>query len=223
VFTCDGARHAVEVTELHQYLDVQGQEESRAKFDEAVRAICEHCEKELGSTLDRTILVAISSPVTDGQLKSLQDCILSYARSGNRDKEYLFGRDDCSIESMSAGSPVICPFVIPASSSRIPGTQTITADIQARTDYALDRILSAKLPRLKAVKGFSEKVLIIWPEDPYCKVKHVERSLRNSQKAVEVRTILTKLLFVHRFHVRRFPDLPDISDSEGPCLEEVQW
>lgn len=51
VFYCDGVRHAVEVTELHQYLDVQGEEESRTKWDEAVADICERCQKELGPTL----------------------------------------------------------------------------------------------------------------------------------------------------------------------------
>lgn len=195
VFTCDGVSHAVEVTELHVYLDAQGKVESRAKFDNTIRDICERCEKELGPTLDRTINVVISSPLTNNQLKSLDVCILSYARSGNRDKETLFGRDDCWLESR-IGEPSIVGFVIPAAESTIPDSDTLSSDIQARTDDAVERRLCAKRSRMEALGHFPERVLILYSTDPLCRAKHAKSALLRYKESAKS---LTKIFFLRPF------------------------
>lgn len=221
VFTCDEVGHAVEVTELHQYLDVQGKEMSRAHDDEAIEDICESCEKELGPALHRTVSVVVSSPLGKGELQSLRDMILSYVREDKEETEWLFVRDDCWLESWVEDEPTIGAAVIPAAHSCIPGSRTLSINVQASTDYALDRILSAKLPRLKAFSQFPERVLIIYPRDPRCSRKHVQCSIRRyeQERKVLVRDTLTKVYFV-----RRFRDLlNDPSHSQRPSLEEVVW
>lgn len=195
VFTCDGVSHAVEVTELHQSLDVQGKEESRAKYDNTVAAICERCEEVLGRILDREIHVVINSPVTDAQLKSLTIIILSYAKSGNRDKETLFGRDDCWLESW-IGEPSIVEYVIPAAESTIPDSDTLSIDIQASTDYAVERRLCAKRSRMEALGHFPERVLIIYSTDRRCRAKHVKSALLRYKGSAKS---LTKVFFLRPF------------------------
>lgn len=196
VFTCDGVSHAVEVTELHQYLDVQGKAESRTKYDNAVADICERCEKALGPTLDREIRVAIDSPVTDDQLKSLSTCILSYAKSGNRGKETLFGRDDCWLRSYDDGEPGICAMVIPAAESTIPSSGTLSSDIQAGTDDAIKRTLCAKRALMEALGHFPERVLILYSTDSRCHAKHVKSALLRYKGSAKS---LTKIFFLRPF------------------------
>lgn len=198
VFTCDGVSHAVEVTELHQYLDVQGKTESRTKYDNTVAAICERCEEALGRTLNREIHVVINSPVTDAQLKSLPTCILSYAESGNRDKETLFGRDDCWLESRADDEPGICAMVVPAAESTVPGSDTLSSNIQARTDQAVGRILCAKRSLMEALGHFPfpERVLIIYSTDPHFRAKHVRSALLRYKGSAKS---LTKIFFLRPF------------------------
>ena len=47
-------------------------------------------------------------------------------------------------------------------SARIPGTDTMLADVEATLKYALGRILEAKLRRLKNITGYQRKLLVIW-------------------------------------------------------------
>ncbi|MBI2305635.1 MAG: hypothetical protein HYU86_12925 [Chloroflexi bacterium] len=202
VFTCDGEKHAVEVTELHEYLDVYGEEESRKAFDESIRMICERSEKEFSpklKTLNRSINVVISTPTTEGELRSLRGCILSYVDSGAMETEQLFGRDDCQLTSFPDDDPVIVPMTIPSAASNIPGTETISADIQARTDYALNRILCAKLPRMEKLSHFSEKVLIVYSMDPLISLRHVTRAVEEYVRRGGTKRILTKMFFIRPF------------------------
>src|SRR5260370_39733105 len=47
-------------------------------------------------------------------------------------------------------------------SARTPGTDSMVADVGAPLEYAVGRILEAKLARLRTVKGYQRNLLLIW-------------------------------------------------------------
>lgn len=212
VFTCDGVKHAVEVTELHEYLDDGlSQGDSREAFERPIIEICNNLEKQLAPTLDRFVCVCISFPLTKGELNSLRRSILSYVNRDIEEREPLFGRDDCWLESSADDNPGIEPILIPSASSTVPGSKKTSANIQASIDYAVGRILSDKLPRFKALGYFHEKVLMIYSNDSRCSLEHIQRSLCKNK---EVSRILTKAFLLNPWH-----DLRDTVDSK--VLNEI--
>jgi hypothetical protein len=177
VFKCDGERHAVEVTELHQYIDSEGQEKSRIGFEEAINQICKKAEKELYSNLDRRIDVVISYPLDTEEIKSLYDEILNYVEHFKEKEKILFGRANCWITYSEKDEPGIYANMIPSGYSETPGTKTTTADIQNSINHAINRILYAKIPRLEKLENYDEKVLIIFSMHYFGSVERVQQAI----------------------------------------------
>lgn len=193
VCICNGEEHAVEVTELHQYLDQEGRDKSRRAAEEKIIRICQEVEKKLGANLDRIIKVCINFPLKQDELDMLPNDIWSYAMRHTSGKMTLFGRHNCWLEAEESKGSGIEPCLIPAPNSDIPGTHKKSFDIQANINHAVKRILKKKLPVLERFDSFSERVLIIFSIYPFATVENIQHSLA---KCNFMRDIITKLFLV---------------------------
>lgn len=69
--------------------------------------------------------------------------------------------------------------------TNLPKGPEIVANIQAIIDYAIDRILSAKIPRLIALAGYNKRVLVVVLEYFFADEENVSKSMARHKKALD--------------------------------------
>lgn len=184
VFSYDDEKHAVEVTELHEYIEHNKKEIERLTILHSIDNICQKAAKKLGSELNRRINVVITYPLEKGYLSSLYKEIINYVNQGTNLEKKLFSKENCWI-SGEGQVPEITAYMAPSAKAIIPGTEKMSADIQANIDYAVKRVLDAKVPRLTVLKNFNKRVLIIYSNHLFGSADRVQDSINKNMEQIE--------------------------------------
>lgn len=180
----------VEVTGLFQYADWDGKESNRNNIEAPIERLCERLKSQLPPSTTTGYVIFGSGP-HEADLPKIESRALEHIRSGRTDQEFLdFPESFATFEHIlkkNPGDPRLSAsvekmakehsrFSIAAitkpiqvvwgamldGSARIPGTDKMLADINATLEYALERILKKKLPRLKKLTGYRRKLLVVW-------------------------------------------------------------
>jgi len=184
---------AVEVTGIFEYFEADGAEKTRLFFERALHRLIKKINTDFDGQLQRGYFLSVEGPLAPAVFRALENRILEYVRSGCTDDTALDWpeakasaslqikpekRNDPQVQRIIdvmaqdlvrvriKGQPgmqeiVLASGIAPLAS--IPGTATSYSDVRANLDYALDRVLAAKLPRLQPLSGqYDKRVLLIW-------------------------------------------------------------
>jgi hypothetical protein len=182
-------RWGVEVTSLFQYVDWEGKEGNRKNIEVPLQRLCELLKAHVPKSV--TGYLIFGSGPHDADMRAIAERAVDYIRSGRTEPEFLDlpeaaekfrhilkNRPDdprliasvqklaeenahFSIRAITKPAQVVWGAMLQGS-AKIPNTDTMGADVGATLEYALGRILDAKLPRLKNVNGYERKLLLIW-------------------------------------------------------------
>jgi hypothetical protein len=183
---------AVEVTGLFQYVDWNGEEKNIRNVQAPLHRLSERLKKALPERTIVAYVVSASGPF-DSDLKDIEQRAVDYIKSGKTEREYLdLAQAVAEIEDSLTADPADpriraivtgvaernARFTIQAitkpmkvswvagldGTARTPDGQAMIADVMATLRSGVQRILDAKLPRMKALTGFQRRMLLIWSD-----------------------------------------------------------
>lgn len=176
VFLVGKERWAVEETQLHQYIQLRGDAVSRLAVDRPLEAMCER----IAGTKPRAntdYVVSVFGPVNEC-LVDIEKAAVEYIRSGETEPRDLDDNGRARIIGLTRPAKVTWMVGIDAS-VRAGDGKSLGADIRANVQFAVDRIMEAKLPRLRALGGYDKKILIISNGYLFADAECVAVALRN--------------------------------------------
>ena len=190
VFEVENRGHwAVEVTELHQYLQMGDKTESRATVTEPLLKMCERVQAMVFGDLNKQYLIDGLGPVTKPPLRDIEKRAAAYIRSGRTDEQTLDDHGNIRIRTIT--SPVRVGWMIGLDATAPGPTGSLSADVRSNLEFALDRVLSAKLPVLATLTGYSRRILLIWRDYLFAEPEMLKDILAtHSLTADKVDTIL---------------------------------
>jgi hypothetical protein len=166
---------AVEVTRLPHFLeDSEGDIEVIVPLN-TIDKICSDAKKLLGNKLKKNIYVYVTPPLNKKQ--QLLNEIVSFAEKDYSGKINLLCRKNCYIISKE-GTPDINMFLLWPRSEKRSKTKLNSPIILDKITYSIENRLNAKLPILKKLSDFDERILIIYNE-------HIFGDLNNVQRAID--------------------------------------
>ena len=177
---------AVEVTRLFQYVDWKGKEQNSRGLEALIDDLCSRLSAVVPDQAASGYRLCVSGPFDLDFLKIVEQRAIAYVKSGKTDEEYLdfpegakeywalLSNPDCKEigEQLAQGH---CHFSIYAcpetkkvqsttwfhASALTPDGEESAGNIRAVLDYTIRRILDAKVPRLKTLTGYQQKLLVI--------------------------------------------------------------
>jgi hypothetical protein len=163
-FEIDGdGRWGVEVTELHQYFEKAGAEESRAAVDRPLIHMCERIRSQVKDQENSHYLLSVNGPIETPSPREIEERAVRYIRSGSREEQVLDEKGLVRIRAIT--SPVRVSYLVGLDpEARNADGLTLTANIRATLEYALNRVLAEKLPILRELSEYDRRVLLIWSQ-----------------------------------------------------------
>lgn len=180
LFKVGSERWAVEATELHQYIDNNGEETSRLGVEKSLERMCEQIQAQAHPRVNKKYLIFASGPVNTS-LVEIQNRALAYIKSGKTEREAL------DAEAIDEPNPEIAAIkrrgaehqahvFIEAQTTPVPivygiglggatlgaDQENLAADLEATLRYAVDRMLQHKLPKLATLGGYDRRILLVW-------------------------------------------------------------
>lgn len=183
-------RWGVEVTGLFQYVDWDGEEGNRKNIEVPLQRMCERLKARVPASTTTGYLIFGSGP-HEADMRNIEQRAVDYIGSGRTGREFLdlpeaaekfkhilneHPDDPRLIASVQKLAEENAHFSISAitkpvqvvwgamlqGAARIPNIDKMVADVGATLEYAIGRILDAKLPRIKNITGYRRKLLLIW-------------------------------------------------------------
>ena len=210
---------AVEVTGLFQYVDWNGEEKNIRNVQAPLHRLSQALNKALPEQVIVGYLMFGSGPF-DADLKDIEKRAVEYIKSGKTEREHLdleqaIARERASLVADPTDTRIAAivrsvaeskaRFTIQAltkpvkiswgagldGTARTPDGEGMIADIMATLRNSLQRILDAKLPRIKSVPGYQRKMLLIWSEYFYAEPERLREILQEKRLTThDVDTIL---------------------------------
>jgi hypothetical protein len=158
VFTVNSEQWAVEETQLHQYIQLRNKPESRQAIEEPLARMCERIKATAQPAANRDYIIGVFGPVEDRKLGDIEQAIVEHIRSGQLESKQV--ADSVRVEVVPRDARI--EYMIGLQTGVMAaGGEAISADVHANLEFALDRILDQKLPRLEKLGGFKRKILLI--------------------------------------------------------------
>jgi hypothetical protein len=175
-FTVEGEEHAIEVTELHQYIDVGG-ETSTLTVENYLLGLVKKIDNE---TAKRSLgyIVTLKGPITNTQARKILSEAKSHILASNSEILRIGENSECELTPLTNGDTGLRSIIIVNATTKTPDEKAILADIQGSIDYALGRILSEKVPRLAQFKSVKKRALVIVSEYPFADCENVYAGLQ---------------------------------------------
>jgi hypothetical protein len=162
VFEVNGLdQWAVEVTELRQYFDQNGEPNERTTIEQSLLRLCDKVRAEVSSELQRTYWLHANGPVVSPSPHIVGQRAIAYVRSGKTEEEVLDNHGRVRIKTFSS-PPRFVGTVGLDQSVRGGDGESLIADIHANHQFSLNRILEEKLPSLACLTMYQRRVLLIW-------------------------------------------------------------
>jgi hypothetical protein len=158
VFMVDSEQWAVEETQLHQYIQLRNKPESRQAIEEPLARMCERIRATAKPAANRDFIIAVLGPVEDKKLGDIEQAIVEHIRSGQLERKQV--ADSVNVEVVPSEARIEYMIGLRTGVKAADG-QAVAADIHANLDFALNRILDQKLPRLEKLEGFKRRILLI--------------------------------------------------------------
>ena len=178
VFTVDSEQWAVEETQLHQYIQLRNKPESRQAIEEPLASMCERIKAAAKPAANRDYIIAVFGPVEDKKLGDIEQAIVEHICSGQLASKQV--ADSVKVEVVLSEARI--EYMIGLHTGvKAAGGRAIAADIHANLEFALNRILDQKLPRLEKLEGFKRKILLITSAYLFAEPDHIRDILHSRQ------------------------------------------
>jgi hypothetical protein len=178
VFVVEGEKWAVEVTELHQYIDV-GREKSTITIEHRLLGLFRKIDRKTASR-SRGYVVSLKGPYTREQ----EQKILSEVKNHILDSgERLLG-GEYEVTPLKIGNTALEYTIMVDGTTRTPDGNIMIADIQESIDYALGRILSEKVIRLSQFALCKKRVLVMVSEYFFADCENVRIGLQKRSREI---------------------------------------
>jgi len=181
VFRADEATWGVEHTQLFQYVEGGNGELSRL---DVTKPLCDRLKEQL---LQETKGERKSSwrffllgPLNPKQLRAIKQAAKWAILKDDPSYFEDFQTDEVKLKRVQDDACTIYVICGLSASSRIPGSNRLTADIQGEIDYTISRILRQKGLRLEALSGYDKRVLLIDSEYFFADPANVAQAIRSS-------------------------------------------
>jgi len=161
VFLVEGEEHAVEVTELHQYIDA-GREKSTITIEHRLLRLVKKIDDETAKR-SRGYVVSLKGPLTESQERKILAKATDHILAAKDEPLQIGEKDECEV-TLKTGDKTLGSIIIVNGTAKTPDGNAMLADIQGSIDYALRRILKEKVPRLSQFKQSKKRVLVIVSE-----------------------------------------------------------
>ena len=157
-----GEEWGVEVTELHQYFEAPSGADSRASFDRPIRQLCERLRSKIGTGGSIKYVLDIRGPVGRLTPRDIERLVLDQVASEATGTWQLDSQGRVVLTAVS-GSPGSfgCRFMFEGA-TKGPGGRANSANITENVRFAVERILSAKAPRMQRVTEYDRRLLLVW-------------------------------------------------------------
>jgi hypothetical protein len=178
VFTVNSEQWAVEETQLHQYIQLRNKPESRQAIEEPLARMCERIRAAAKPAANRDYIIAVFGPVEDRKLGDIEQAVMEHIRSGQLASKQV--ADSVKVEVMPREARI--EYMIGLNTGVMAaGGQAISADVHANLEFALNRILDQKLPRLERLEGFKRRILLITSAYLFAEAGNVSDILHSRQ------------------------------------------
>lgn len=166
VFEVNGARWAVEVTELHDYVDA-GRPQSSLGLVAGLKKILDDIDRETAASRKSEYTIVLKGPISPQEVPEIKRQAINHIRENNRERLACGENEECEIFSEGGPGPRLnlIPFV--DGRARLPRSTNIHANIQATVDDAVSRILARKVPNLRHLCEFDKRVLCVLFQYPF--------------------------------------------------------
>ena len=162
VFSVEGEKHAVEVTELHQYVD-SGGEKSTITVEHRLFHLVNKIDRET-SKRNRGYIVFLKGPLTEDQEREILAKAKQHILASKAELFSIGEKKECEVTPNSGKDTALAWIIFVDGTAKNPDSDVMLADIQGSIDYALGRILKEKVPRLKQFASWEKRVLVIVSE-----------------------------------------------------------
>jgi len=180
-FIVNGEKWAVECTDLHQYIDVDGKAASRVGSDKRLEKLCENIRAKAKPGLNRRYIIGAFGPELEVEGKEIEKRALAYIESGKTEREALdileindpdpekagllrlVAEDQAKvhIHAVTAEVPITYFYGLDGSIKNADA-EHLAADIMETLRFALNRILDDKLPKLAQCTSYDRRLLLAW-------------------------------------------------------------
>jgi hypothetical protein len=178
VFTVNSEEWAVEETQLHQYIQHRNKPESRQAIEESLASMCERVKAATKPAANRDYVIAVFGPVEDKRLGDIEQAIVEHIRSGKLEGKQVAVWVKVEVVPSEARVEYMVGLHTGVMGA---GGQAIAADVHANIEFALNRILEQKLPRLEKLEGFKRRLLLITSAYLFAEPSHVADILHSRQ------------------------------------------
>jgi hypothetical protein len=162
VFVVAGEKQAVEVTELHQYIDA-GREESTITIEHRLIGLVKKIDRETAKR-SQGYVVTLKGPLTSNQVRTILAEATNHILASKDEPLSIGGKGECEITSPKTADISLNWVIMVDGAAKAPDGNVMLADIQGSIDYALGRILSEKVPRLSQFAHWKKRVLVMVSE-----------------------------------------------------------
>lgn len=179
VFHVDGVAWGVEYTQLFQYVDGGTGELPRPSIDAPAFYLEKRLRQRTEGQRKSGWILTLLGPINLKQRRAIEQAAEQAIL--NDDPSYFDGIhiDEVGLKRVQDDACTIHVISGLSASSRIPGSNRLTADIQGQIDYAIGRILDEKVSILKALSDYDKRVLLIERRYPFGNPSNVAQSIRS--------------------------------------------
>jgi hypothetical protein len=159
VFEVGKERWAVEVTELHDYVESDGAQ-SAVGVEAGLRRVFDDIDRETAVSRKKPYTVFLSGPIRSADVGKIKREAIAHIRE-NRTGELVCGeRQECRVVAGYEPGTALTPVVLVDGRAAVPGGTEIHANIQATVNHAVSRILGRKIPRLRQLRGAFDRLAL---------------------------------------------------------------
>jgi hypothetical protein len=178
VFDVDNSKWAVEHTQLHQYVDSEGNDLSGLGVHSVAYDIKERLKKKTDGKRKSSWVLGIIGPLNTKQRSLIEEAAEKSILHDSIDYFADISEKQAILERKSNGCKTIEVISALSGSSQIPNSNHPTANIQAPIDYTIECILKEKAPILKALTNYDKRVLLIESQYIFARQDNVSQSIQ---------------------------------------------
>ncbi len=177
IFTVDGERWAVEETQLDQYIGDRGTPRSARALLADLEKLCQGIAKEAEAYPRAGYWMSAFAPVRP-PLSEIRQRALAYIRSGETGKRVLDKEGSVTIRARPTHQDRPLAYSVQLHAC-VPAADRCSfhGDVALNVERAIDRVLGEKRPRLRPLKGFARKVLVISKAYLHAELREVARAI----------------------------------------------
>lgn len=150
---------AVEVTELHQYIDA-GREESTITIEHRLFGLVKKIDRETAKR-SRGYVVSLKGRLTSKEEQEILAEARNHILASNCEPLSIGEKGECEVTQLKTRDTALNWVIMVDGTAKTPDGNVMLADIQGSVDYALGRILREKVPRLSQFAHWKKRVLVI--------------------------------------------------------------